>query len=256
MSQGANYTVIQTPVDFGLQVQRGQISGVSFVNKFGRNADTVAGDAIWAASSAYVEPATAELCNVVSSSTNDAAAGTGARTIYISGINENYDIASETLTLNGTSNVSTVNRYFNIHRAYVSTAGSGGTAAGNITITSTAAGTPAMALLSLGYNQTQSTVYMVPRNYTAYINLPNVSGQNTTANALCDIICTKKEFGGVPRIQMDFHLIGGNMAYMPKVFGAPLKFEAKSICLFKCTSNSGGGTWDVAIDYDIWLVAD
>ncbi len=242
--------------DFGLEVQRGRVNGVTFNNKFGRNAATATGDAIWASSTAYNEPATCELCNVVSSDVNDTAAGTGARTISITGINELYNIVTETLTLNGTTPVSTVNKYCNIHRAYVLTAGSGGTAAGNITITSTAAGTPAIAYIALGYNQTQSTVYMVPTGYTAYVNLPNVSGQNTTANSLCDIGCFKKEFGGVYRVQMDFHLTGGTTAYMPKVFGAPLKFEAKSIILFKCISATGGGTWDVAIDYDIWLVAD
>ena len=246
--------------DFGLQVQRGLVSGITFTNKFGRNANTVTGDAIWAASTAYTEPATAELCNVVSSSVqDDFGGGTGAGKITIVGINENYDIVTEIVELNGTANVLTANKYWNIHRAYVSTKAPSGTdagAAGNITITSTAAGTPAMSYLALGYNQTQSTIYMVPRNYTAYINLPNVSGQNTTANSLCDIGCFKKDFGGVFRVQMDFHLTGGTTAYMPKMFGAPIKFEEKSTILFKCIANSGGGTWDVAVDYDIWLVAN
>ena len=166
------------PTDFfGLQVQRGNVPGVTFNNKFGRNAATATGDAIWSASTAYVEPATA-------------------------------------------------------------------------------AGTPVIGTIALGYNQTQSTIYMVPRNYTAYINSPKVAGQNVTVNALCDIGCFKKEFGGVFRVQMDFNLTGGASAYQPKAFGAPLKFEPKSTILFKCISASGGGTWDVAIDYDIWLVAN
>ena len=244
--------------DYGLAVQRGQVSGVTFNNKFGRNAATATGDAIWAISGAYTEPATAEVCNVKSTdNTKDISGGTGALTIIISGIDENYDIVSETVTLNGTTNVLTTLRYFNIHRAYVTTSGTDLTAAGTITITSTASGTPVISNIAIGYNQTQSTIYMVPRNYTAYINLPNVSGQNTTSNALCDIGLFKRDFGGVFRVQADFHLtVDGGNAYMPKIYGAPLKFEAKSTILFKCIAASGGGTWDVAVDYDIWLVAD
>ena len=242
--------------DYGLDVQRGLVSGITFNNKFGRNAATVTGDAIWSASTAYVEPATAELCNVKSTdNTKDIGSGTGALTISVTGIDDSYDIVTETVTLNGTTNVSTVNKYWNIHRAYVTTAGTDLTAAGTITITTTAAGTPVIGNIAIGYNQTQSTVYMVPRNYTGYLNLPNVSGQNTTANALCDIGLFKREFGGVFRIQADFHLTS-EAAYMPKTFGAPLKFEAKSTILFKCIAASGGGTWDTAVDYDIWLVAD
>lgn len=242
--------------DYGLAVQRGQVSGVTFNNKFGRNADTATGDAVWSSSGAYTEPATAEVCNVKSTdNTKDIAGGTGARTIIVTGINELYDVVTETVTLNGTTNVLTTNKYWNIHRAYVATAGTDLTAAGTITITATAAGAPVIGQIAIGANQTQSTVYMVPRNYVAYVNLPNVSGQNSTANALCDIGLYKKDFGGVFRIQADFHLTSA-AAYMPKAFGAPLKFEAKSTVLFKCISATGGGTWDVAVDYDIWLVAD
>lgn len=171
--------------DFGLQVQRGLVPGITFNNKFGRNPNTAAGDAIWLVSTAYTVPASAELCNIVSTSAqDDNGGGTGAG----SGINENYDVVSETVLLNGTANVSTVNKYWNIHRSYVNGIAPSGTNAGlvgNVSITSTAAGTPLMAMLEAGYNQTQSTIYWVPRNYTAYVNLLNVTGQNTTANSIC-----------------------------------------------------------------------
>ena len=237
--------------DMGTQVARGLVPQMTFNNKFGRNIATATGDAIWSLSTAYTEPASAQLCNVVSTDVNDdgSPAGTGARTVTITGINDSYDIVTETVTMNGTTNVSTVNKYWNIHRAFVATAGTDTGAIGTITIISTAAGTPTIGNIAIGYNQTQSTVYMVPRNYSAYINLPNVAGQNTTVNSLCDIGCFKKDFGGVFRIQIDFLLTGGATAYQPKVFGAPLKWPEKSTILFKCIAASGGGTWDVAVDY-------
>jgi hypothetical protein len=255
VSATANSLLVR-PIDFGLQVQRGLHTGITFNNKFGRNAATVTGDAIWSASTAYVEPATAAQCNVVSTDADDdgSPAGAGARTILITGIGSNYDIVSETVTLDGTNNVLTANSYWNIHRAYVVTAGSDSGAQGTITITSTAAGTPVIGNIAFGYNQTQSTVYMVPRNYTAYINIPQVTMQTTTANLTMDIGLFKKDFGGVFRIQNDWLLTGSGDHLQVKFFGAPLKYEAKSTILFKCISASASA--DVSVDYDIWLVAD
>lgn len=163
---------------------------------------------------------------------------------------------TEVVELNGQSNVATVNKYWSIHRAYVSTKAPSGTdagAVGTITITSGASGNPVIGSLAIGYNQTQSTVYMVPRNYTAYINDFHVTGQNVTANAFCDIGLFKKDFGGVFRVQSDFNLTGGPTSYLVKEVLAPVKFEEKSTILFKCISATGGGTWDIAIDYGIYL---
>lgn len=240
--------------DFGLDVQRGIVSGITFNNKFGRNAATAAGEAIWASSAAYVAPATAEFVSVVSAEAVDNGTGTGARTLSITGIDINYDIVTETLTLNGATPVLTTNKYWNIHRAYVVTAGTGATAAGNITLTSGAAGTPVMGLILVGYNQTQSTIYMVPRLHTAYVNMFELTVQAGAANATIDIGFFKQDFGGVFRIQNDSLFREGNIAYMFKEFGAPLKCEAKSTILFKVIAQSSAH--DVAIDYDIWLVAD
>jgi hypothetical protein len=76
--------------------------------------------------------------NVVSGSANDAAAGTGARTIKIWGIDSNYAEISETVTMNGASLVSTTNSYIAVNKVQVMTVGSGLTNAGIIDITNNA----------------------------------------------------------------------------------------------------------------------
>lgn len=243
--------------DFGLDVQRGVYPNISYNNKFGRNAACAAGDAIWSISTAFVEPVTASVCNVVSTdNTKDIPGGTGARTILVTGINGSYDEVTETVTLNGTTNVPTVNSYWAISRSYVTTAGTDGTAAGTISITSTAAGTPAMGSLAVGFNQTQSAQYMVPRNYSAYLNLINIGAQNVSANSTLDLGMFKKDFGGVYRIQADWLITGGADAWQVTEHGYPLKWPAKSRILFKVNAIGGAGTWDVRVDYDIVLVAD
>ena len=193
---------------------------------------------------------------IVSTSTDDdgSPAGIGARTLTLTGLDGSYDIVTETITLDGTTPVNTANSYFAVHRCFVATAGSSGTAVGTITGTQASA-TPATEVLRLviGFNQTQNAQYMVPRNYTAYVNLPNVTMQTTTANLTMDMGLFKKEFGGVYRIQADFLFLGSGDSFQPKVYGAPLKFEAKSTILWKCIAASASA--DVSVDYDIWLVA-
>ena len=243
--------------DFGLDVQRGFVPGISFINGFGRNAATTTGDAIWAVSSAFNEIQTAGVIAIVSTSTDDDGdpVGIGARTLTLTGLNGSYDIVTETITMNGTTPVNTANSYVAVHRCFVATAGSSATQVGTITGTQASA-TPATEVLRLviGYNQTQSAQYMVPRNHTAYMSSIDVAMQTVTANLTMDIGMFKKDFGGVFRIQDDFLLTGTGAGRQEQVFSAPLKFEAKSTILFKCIAASASA--DVEVDYDIWLVAD
>ncbi len=122
---------------FELEVAKGNVPGHSVINKFGRNTDVTAAEDIWGAGGNWTQVTAACTSNFASSSASDTAAGTGARTLTIYGIDGSYADVSETLTLNGTSNVATANSYWHIYRALVATAGSGGTAVGTITGTAT-----------------------------------------------------------------------------------------------------------------------
>jgi len=248
-----------TSGDFGMDVQRGFVPGVTCINKFGRNAATVTGDAIWAVSAAFNEIQTAGVIAIVSTSTDDDGdpVGIGARTLTLTGLNGSYDIVTETVTMNGTTPVNTANSYFAVHRCFVATAGSSATAVGTITGTQASA-TPATEVLRLviGYNQAQSAQYMVPRNYTAYISTIDVTMQTATPNLTMDVGLFKKDFGGVFRIQDGFLLTGAGAGRQEQLFSAPLKFEAKSTILFKCISASAASASYVEVDYDLWLVAD
>ncbi len=63
--------------------------------------------------------------SVASTSALDTAAGTGARTMTIEGLDENYaELPLETITLNGTTPVNSTVQYFRINRLTIITAGS------------------------------------------------------------------------------------------------------------------------------------
>jgi len=152
--------------------------------------------------------------------------------------------------------IPTVNKFIAIHRAYVSAKAPSGTvdgAVGTISFVSTASGTPTLARIAIGSNSTQLAAYVVPAGYTAYVNNPTVYGQNTTANATCDMGLFRKSLNGVLRIMSNFTLVGGNSNSFSRSYGAPLVVEEKSLIMFKCIA-AAGGTWDISCNLDIWLV--
>ena len=238
-----------------LDVVRGLTSGITFINKFGRNPACAANETIWALSTTIGTIASAGVINVSSSSSDDTlTSGSGAWTVKVFGLDENYALAEETVSLNGTASTTTTNSYWFVYRAYVATASTQAGAVGNLSFTSTV-GSIAMAYIGVGFNQTQIANYQIPAGYTGYFNLPQVTLQNTNNNAVLHLGLFKREFGGVDRIQTDFLLQSGATSdYQQKEFGAPLTFNEKDMIYWKVISVSGGGTFNVTVDYDIWLV--
>lgn len=159
---------------FGLQVARGQIQGHTAVIVFGYNPDIdTAEESVWPDGGAVPHPTVASVLKISSSSANDTSAGTGARTVHIEGLNGDYAVVSETVTLNGQTAVNTVNSYLYVNSFYVITAGSGGANAGDINAGTgvVTAGVPAVLydIIAAGYNNRTTGHYCVPAGYTGYM---------------------------------------------------------------------------------------
>ena len=87
---------------FGLQVSRGQIQGHSTVIVFGYNPDVdTTEESVWPDGGTIPHPTSASVLKISSSSANDTAAGTGARTVYIEGLDGKLcrGPVSETVTI-------------------------------------------------------------------------------------------------------------------------------------------------------------
>lgn len=170
---------------FELQVSRGQITGHSNVLVSGTLPTLGTTQAtVWNRGGIYVYPATAQVMVVASTSANDAAAGTGARTVVIEGLDASYNQIQETVTLNGQTGVNTTNSFLRVTHMYVATAGSGLAAAGTISVgTGTVtAGVPAVVYLNyLAQSGATSAIWTVPAGYTAYITAIQSSSGNATS---------------------------------------------------------------------------
>ena len=160
---------------FELQVARGQISWHKSVTVFGYNPDVdTSRVTVWPYTGIIPLPAVALQMKVSSSSANDTANGTGARTVYVAGLDANHNEIEEIVTLSGQTAVLTTQSFLHINNAYVATAGSGLSAAGDIyfgtgTVT---AGVPATVydLIKFDYNQRITGSYTIPAGYTAYLS--------------------------------------------------------------------------------------
>jgi len=160
---------------FELQVSRGQITGHRSVAVFGYNPDVdTTRVTVWPYTGILPLPAAALQMKVSSSSTDDTSNGTGARTVFLEGLDASYEEISETITLNGQTEVLTTQSFLHINNAYVATAGSGLSAAGDIyfgtgTVT---AGVPATVydLIKFDYNQRITGSYTIPVGFTGYLS--------------------------------------------------------------------------------------
>jgi len=136
--------------------------------KYGYNPDVDGAETIWTAGGAFpwASVAANAATTIESSSANDAAAGTGARTVYVEGLVQTTirgitggKVTTETVTLNGTTPVTLSNEYSFIYRMYVVTAGTGGVNAGNLIVKH---GATVIAHILAGTNNTEMAVMTIP----------------------------------------------------------------------------------------------
>lgn len=230
---------------FDLQVSRGQITNHSRFFEFGINVSVgTAVSTIWTGSATYAFPAAATVMTVSSSSTSDkgtATAGTGARTVLITGLDASYAVISETVTLNGQTAVDTANSYLRINGMKVLTAGSGNTSAGTIYIgTGTVTtGVPAnvYGIIPLAYNQSTQAVYTVPAGYTAYLSSYTFTSSyaNATPVACSGFFVTYT--GSIPVIEATARMNSGNS--FDRHFDNPLPIAAQTDIEMKCSASTG-----------------
>jgi len=159
---------------FDLQVARNQIMGHQTLSLFGYQA-AIGNTAIpvWENATTYTYPTSATTMTVVSTSASD---DTNAK-ILISGLDANFAPISETIALNGTSGVTTVNSYLRINSLLMTSTGtSQSTNVGVITVKQSS---NIVAQINAGIGKSQSTIYTVPAGYSFYLDLAEVNTSNS-----------------------------------------------------------------------------
>ena len=165
---------------FGLAVQKNLVTNHSGVQKFGLN--TAVGsssfETVWDGNNTYTYPSSAGTATATSSDTSSDNTGT----VEIQGLDSNYDLATETLTIGGSAGTTNFIRVF---RAIIKTANTGNANVGTITIT---VSSTTVAQIRAGYGQTLMCIYTVPRKYNAYLMQIDVGSSKDLENEIRFIV--------------------------------------------------------------------
>jgi hypothetical protein len=154
-----------------LRAARGDETGVSLVHVWGKNSGVHFGvdEDVWTLGDTIVNPSAETTLNIVSDSSSDDSASTGAQTLYIEGVDGNHAATSETITMDGTVTVVSTNSYLRLNKVEVATWGTGGQNVGTITVGTSGSPSDTLAQVLPGDNRHYGTHFTVPASTTAYL---------------------------------------------------------------------------------------
>lgn len=216
----------------------GMIPGCVRVTALGHNPNiAVAGTAadVWEGGGDYPFLAAASQLEVLSASANDTAAGTGCRTVLVSGLDANYNPISETLTMNGVTPVPTVRSYLRVNVFTSVTSGSGHTNAGDITLRVVSGGTT-QHIMRAGIGFANSAVFSVQAGNTLFIlsEVFSVLAPDPKTNAGAFMGAQLISSTGNKRIPLVFEIISTQVYRHDAVLGIVL--GEKSDVTLRCTN--------------------
>ena len=217
----------------GLSIQKGLVQNFTGISKFGLNTavGSSAFETIWDGNNTYTYPSSAGTATATSSDT--ASDNTG--TVEIQGLDSNYDLATETLTIGGSAGSTSFIRVF---RATMKTANTGTANVGTITIT---VSSTTVAQIRAGYGQTLMCIYTVPRKHNAYLVQLDVGSSKDLENEI-RFITKEISNGNVWRTKGFITTRGG---FIEKNYAVPIVIEEKTdielIAKASATSAVSGG---------------
>ena len=222
-----NGSIGQSSLEYGLNVQRGLVEGISVAHIFGRNPDIDNNgifEDICNGSATYTgfNAVSAETITVSSSSTDDInAVGIGAWLIQLIGLDNEFKEISEVLSLNGTTEVTSLLSYRRCSVARILTAGTEGHNVGVITGGQSLTTDNIFFVMPEESNRTLICAYTVPFGKKAFVT----SGFATLAKkgqASSEIKVSARVLGSVFQVVEWFAVDGAGSSYVNRDFEIPL----------------------------------
>ena len=216
-----------------IPIANGDVDGYAAIHKFGRNPNLGnAPETVWmyGGKYQYLDVGSASTLYAYSANAQDSAAGDGARTVTIQGLDNNFNEIEETVTVGGAA---TTLEFLRVYRAFVATAGVSNTNEGDVLITTGAGGTGTVLAdigtigtgTTFGLGQTQLALYTVPAGKTGYLTTWNV-GCAPMNNKATVVLKSRELDGDAPFRTKDIvDLVGG---YHTQNYSIPLRFPEKT----------------------------
>lgn len=228
--------------DWLARVSAGLVSGAKQYNRFGINDDIDNGvpETLRSNGGTFAIQDNIGVLDISSSSTSDdgSPAGTGARTVTVDGTDTNGAVISETVTMDGTTTVSTSAEFLGVNRVVVATAGSNTTNVGNITVVNNTSG-ETVAYIPIGLGVTQQLIHYVPENTQALIYKLTINADRLSG-------------GSAPVVEINFWqqtLEGVKLNLLKAILDTGLKTSFEETYYVPKTI-SGGSVWWVEVETD------
>ena len=160
-------------IDFYIEVLKGEKRGHSqeHVHGYTPNLGTSMEDVWDDGNTIMTYLSSAETINVVSDSTSDTSGGTGVRTLQVRGLDNNYNPITETITMNGTTNVTTTTAFLRVLQLKSVTVGSTLHNVGKVTATATTTTTTPQDIMGATFNHSLNGHYTTPAGkYAIFAN--------------------------------------------------------------------------------------
>lgn len=230
----------------GIGIGSGEYTNMSAIHKFGlvEGNNSSAWSTIWtpadsASTILYPWGHSAGLVSVVSTSSQDGPAGSGTLTILIQGLDTNYELQEESITLNGTNPVLGQLTFSRVFRANAVT---GDTNVGDVNIS---IGGSLVAQIAAEYGQTLQCAYTVPAGKTAYLKDFEAS---TSKNQEMIIGIFRRDFGGVFRVASTIALYQMSASH---TFEVPVRMDEKTDIDVRVKGSTNA---TVSCDFELILV--
>jgi len=201
--------------DFYLKVAQGEVGGHVYINKFGANFDvdtTTDPETIWSQGGQYpwAALATSSVLTVVSTEVADTAE------IEIQGLDANYNLITENLTMTGTNPVNTVKSFLRVFRVIYN---HNAVNAGDVTLS---VGAVVVAKVDAGLGQTLMCVYTIPAGHTGYLVQLSATAQKAKDT---QVRLLQRPLNSSFKIAHMAEVFAGSYNYAPKF---PIKFSEKT----------------------------
>jgi len=259
--------LLTTGAQDGLAIAAGDVSGTTFVHKFGNAPDFDTADnevTIWGGAEdgtawenmVYDYSSSADIDSISSSS------GADTQEITIIGLDTNWDIVEQTATLNGQTRAALGTSLIRVFRAYNSNSTD---LAGHVVVypnTALTAGIPTdkskiRVVIDPDNQQTLMAIYSIPDGKTGYLRdwYGSIAGANKSSNYI--IRLKVREFGKVFRTKHISALSDDGTSSYKHTFVEPEVFAAKTdIELTVQMTAAGGSVASVSGGFDIVLIDD
>jgi len=255
-----------TPLEYKVEMQRGNIEGHRGFYKYGL-VDMGTGSSgndhdVWDRGAngdypVYPYLATASVLDVYSSSTDDDVGGTGVDEIKIDGVDTNWDLLTETVTLDGTTSVQTTKSFLRVYRA--STTGPNNVTpravnVGDIDIEANSTGDP-LARIAAGNGRTFQTHMVVPNGKRGYIYTADINMAGKSSGVVVVKMLASQDRG--PWLTTEVVAVSGSggetvttLEYPMPYGGIPARSDIKFV------ANPDSNSLAVAVSYEISWIDD